>query len=272
MQDATQITETSTSPGPNTPTPNAAPQPTNNLTQNAPTKTNKKKAPIIITIIILLILLIGGVILFFALSNNTSKDDDANTDSSQTDQSKKAEEKETAKDAAWKSLDFSIDGHKKQLPLTEEELLADLDGWKIRNTSLSIGGSYTTLFVEYYGPTRATKPPQFQFRKNNKTNKIYMLYVDFMGEGKDRSFEIGGINESFTEKEMRDLLGEPTPYSTGDYISKDRYAKNIWTYFYYANGKDEEDGVLSMTGYSREGGYLRSLTLTDKKDSPKADD
>lgn len=265
-QDAPQATEA--------PNANPAPQPTNTETPSTPPKaTGRKKIAIIASIAtIAVVLIIGAVFLLISLNKDSdSEKTNANKDSSQeekpdeTPDDNSQNKKKTAVQTSWEKLEFSIDGVKKQLPITEEDLMEGLDGWglvKDRETS----GGFTVYKIRYEKKDREIHTKRFELWLNDSTKQFFYLTHEFNGPNDNSMFEVNGIDETSLEKDVHDKLGKPTS-GVGKYA--DNPNANKWIYRYMVNGKiDEEDGLFFVRGKNSDNGYVDTIILSYTKGYP----
>jgi hypothetical protein len=265
-QDAPQAAEA--------PNANPAPQPTNTETPSTPPKaTGGKKIAIIASIATIAVVLIIGVV-FLLISLNKDSDSEktnANKDSSQeekpdeTPDDNSQNKKKTAVQTSWEKLEFSIDGVKKQLPITEEDLMEGLDGWglvKDRETS----GGFTIYNIRYEKKDREIHTKRFELWLNDSTKQFFYLTHEFNGPNDNSMFEVNGIDETSLEKDVHDKLGKPTS-GVGKYA--DNPNANKWIYRYMVNGKiDEEDGLFFVRGKNSDNGYVDTIILSYTKGYP----
>ena len=265
-QDAPQTAEA--------PNANPAPQPTNTETPSTPPKaTGGKKIAIIASIATIAVVLIIGVV-FLLISLNKDSDSEktnANKDSSQeekpdeTPDDNSQNKKKTAVQTSWEKLEFSIDGVKKQLPITEEDLMEGLDGWglvKDRETS----GGFTIYNIRYEKKDREIHTKRFELWLNDSTKQFFYLTHEFNGPNDNSMFEVNGIDETSLEKDVHDILGKPTS-GVGKYA--DNPNANKWIYRYMVNGKiDEEDGLFFVRGENSDNGYVDTIILSYTKGYP----
>ncbi len=261
-QDAPQAAEA--------PNANPAPQPTNTETPSTPPKaTGGKKIAIIASIATIVVaLIIGVVFLLISLNKDSdSKKTNANKNSSQEEKpdDNSQNKKKTAVQTSWEKLEFSIDGVKKQLPITEEDLMEGLDGWglvKDRETS----GGFTIYNIRYEKKDREIHTKRFELWLNDSTKQFFYLTHEFNGPNDNSMFEVNGIDETSLEKDVHDKLGKPTS-GVGKYA--DNPNANKWIYRYMVNGKiDEEDGLFFVRGKNSNNGYVDTIILSYTKGYP----
>ena len=265
-QDAPQAAEA--------PSANPAPQPTNTETPSTPPKaTGGKKIAIIASIAtITIVLIIGAVFLLISLNKDSdSKKTNANKDSSQeekpdeTPDDNSQNKKKTAVQTSWEKLEFSIDGVKKQLPITEEDLMEGLDGWKLVKDRETSGG-FTIYKIRYEEKDREIHTKKFELWLNDSTKQFFYLTHEFNGPNDNSMFEVNGIDETSLEKDVHDKLGKPTS-GVGKYA--DNPNANKWIYRYMVNGKiDEEDGLFFVRGKNSDDGYVDTIILSYTKGYP----
>lgn len=237
-------------------------------------QSQKPKTGLIIGIIIAVLAIIIGIIVLIVVINNDSDDgkkeksSSANSEDSNDENGSEKDSNKIAVKTNWKEMEFSINGAKKQLPLTEEELMEGLNDWKIFEQSGSNG--YLVYSMAYYGPDKTImKTHNLILNKNKATNKFFTISSMLMDSDENTTFEVNGINETSTEKDVYDLLGAPASNSIGEYA--ERKSDKGWTYYYYVNGKNTEDGYLSLSGEIGADGHTKSIMLVDTKDWPKTD-
>ncbi len=228
----------------------------------------KKKNPIIIIIIIGLII-IAGVIVFLKFFNN--KELNNNTTNNTNETATKNNNSKNVVKTDWRKFEFSIDGVKKQLPLTLEELMDGLpEGWEYYKESKH--SKYISYKLSYYGSDKSLDS-FILFWVNQETNLIYWISpaVDYCKEGKRTGFEINGIKEGATEKETLKLLGTPGKNSFGKLHNyREDLPKDTWSYFYYINNENINDGYLNITDLTKNDNRdkVTQILLYDKKHEP----
>lgn len=248
-QDAPQATEA--------PNANPAPQPTNTETPSTPPKaTGGKKITIIASIAtIAIVLIIGAVFLLISL-NKDSSNKGSDTNSSRGAKNDEKSEGNTSDDnkisvkTDWKKLEFSINGIKKQLPLTEEELMEGLDGWEL--TKGTTGVDVTEYILKYSGNDTSINLIHIGLYKSQKTDKFNWVGMMLLDPKYNTTFETNGINEKSTQKDVEKLLGKPTE-------SYEKAGLDDWGYNYYINGKDDKDGSLEIGG--EDSGEVSTIIL-----------
>ena len=229
----------------------------------------KKKSPIIIIIIIGLIIIIG-IIVYLKFFNNKELNNKTTNNTNET--TNKNNNSKTVIKTDWRKFEFSIDGVKKQLPLTIEELMDDLpEGWEYYKQSKS--SKYISYKLSYYGSDKSIDS-FILFWVNQETNLIYWISpaVDYCKEGKRTGFEINGIKEGATEKETLKLLGTPGKNSFGKLHNyREELPKDTWSYFYYINNENESDGYLNITDINKNDNSDKAtqISLFDSKNAPK---
>ena len=253
---------------------NPAPQPTNTETPSTPPKaTGGKKIAIIALIATIAVMLIVGVVfLLISLNKDSdSKKTNANKDSSQeekpneTPDDNSKNKKKTAVQTSWEKLEFSIDGVKKQLPITEEDLMEGLDGWELVKDRETSGG-FTVYKIRYEKKDREIHTKRFELWLNDSTKQFFYLTHEFNGPNDNSMFEVNGIDETSLEKDVHDKLGKPTS-GVGKYA--DNPNANKWIYRYMVNGKiDEEDGLFFVRGKNSDDGYVDTIILSYTKGYP----
>ena len=178
----------------------------NNVGTTSPSSQDNKnrKSPIIIFIILVVVIIIGIFIYLKVFNNKTNDNSTNNKEKTKEETNKKTNDKEMVK-TDWKKLEFSIDGVKKQLPLTIDDLMKDLpDGWEYYRQSGN--KKYETYKLTYYGSDK-TLDSFILFWKNQETNMVYWISpaVDYVADGKRTGFETSGIKEGVTEKDLKKL-------------------------------------------------------------------
>ena len=237
-QDAPQAAEA--------PNANPAPQPTNTETPSTPPKaTGGKKIAIIASIAtIAIVLIIGAVFLLISL-NKDSSNKGSDTNSSRGAKNDEKSEGNTSDDnkisvkTDWKKLEFSINGIKKQLPLTEEELMEGLDGWELNKGTTGV--DVTEYKLKYSGNDTSINLIHIGLYKSQKTDQFNWVGMMLLDPKYNTTFEINGINEKSTKKDVEKLLGKPTK-------SYEQAGSGDWRYNYYINGEDDKDGALEIGG------------------------
>lgn len=251
-QDAPQVAEApNANPAPqptNTESPNAspAPQPVNNETLSAPPKaTGGKKIAIIASIAtIAVVLIIGAVFLLISL-NKDSSNERSDTNSSQgakNDEKSDGDNSDGNKISVktdWKKLEFSINGIKKQLPLTEEELMEGLDGWELNKGTTGV--DVTEYRLKYFGDDTSINLILISLYKSQKTDQFNWVGMMLLDPKYNTTFEVNGINEKSTKNDIEKHLGKPTK-------SYEQAGSGDWRYNYYINGEDDKDGALEIGG------------------------
>ena len=238
----------------------------------------KKKLPII-PIIIVGVLIIGAII-FIVSSNKNSNMEGTNNSSNNSSNNNNnnnsnnngstSSSKKPVVITDWKKLEFSIGGVKKQLPLTEEELLDGLaEGWELSENRSYAADNVQSARLSYNGTDKSIDDYVLLVYINKLTQKIVMVGFTF-DEREDKStVEVNGISGSSTEKDVKDILGTPGSGSHGKYFNDYSQESPSWLYYYYVNGTDNTDGYVSFYGDNDDKGLVEMITIMDTRNWPK---
>lgn len=208
------------------------------MNDNNDKKDNNKMIIIIVGAIVAVVVII--VILYFALfkkSEDTMQYNNGNDNTTNTDintnngnsTNNNGNNKKVKTD--WRKMEFSINGIKKQLPLTLDELVegTDLHYSYMKTESgaatYSFSGTGCTNLLAYV---------------NKEIDKVFMFAAY-----KCKILETSGVTDGMSDEEMEKLIGKPN-------------LGNV----YYANGVDDSDGTLSKTP------VMEQLDLMDRKHAP----